>query len=376
MKTFLMGAVSAVALFAAGGAFAAGNSSTIDQIGTFNNAAVDQTGSASDGVATVTQSDSYNSANVTQGGAGNQAAVTQSNGSFGAVTNPSNVSNSNQQGQDGGLTVVQVGNSTSTISQSSGSANEHALVGQSGNSDAANINQNGNAELAMVNQELGNGNSAVIAQAGTGNGVYVPSSSSVSGGGNLRWNENVPGDSVLPGASSGQTVYGPVGAFVDQLGSNESGSISQSGFQNFADVAQGNDAGGAFNAGSITQGGGMVQSDAVMFQDGQFNIASIDQEGAGSSYSTIWQHGVSNQAYSSQVGSETSKIEQGFTDDNATEGASVSGDYASVSQSGGGDSSTVNQSGNNDTALVSQLGANATSSISQGGSFNTANVHQ
>jgi hypothetical protein len=375
MKTFLMGAVSAAALFAAGGAFADGNSSTIDQIGTFNNAAVDQTGSASDGVATVTQSDSYNSAGVTQGGAGNQAAVTQSNGSFGAVRNPSNVSSSDQEGLTGGLTVIQVGNSSSSISQSSGSVNEHALVGQSGNLDTSVINQGGNAELAMVNQELGSSNSATIAQAGTGNGEYTPNNGA-PGGGNLRWYENVPTDSVLPGAGSGQTLYGPVGAFVDQLGSNESGSISQAGFQNFADVAQGNNAGGAFNSGSVTQGGGMVQSDGVMFQDGQFNIASIDQQGAGSSYSTVWQHGVSNQAYSSQVGSETSRIEQGFIDDNGDEGAAVSGDYASVAQSGGGDNSTVNQSGNNDTALVSQLGANATSSISQGGSFNTANVHQ
>jgi hypothetical protein len=374
MKTFLMGAVSAAALFAAGGAFAAGNSSTIDQIGLSNNAAVDQTGSASDGVATITQSDSYNSASATQGGAGNQATVTQSNGSFGAVTNPSNVSNSDQEGLNGGLTVVQVGNSTSTVSQSSGSANEHALVGQSGNSDPSVINQGGNAELAMVNQEMGSSNSATIAQAGTGNGEYTPNNGA-PGGGNLRWYENVPGDSVLPGAPS-KTLYGPVGAFVDELGSNESGSISQAGFHNFADVAQGNNSSGAFNAGTITQGGGMMQSDAVMFQDGQFNIASIDQQGVGSSYSTVWQHGVSNQAYSSQVGSETSRIEQGFTDDNGTEGAAVSGDFASVSQSGGGDDSTVNQSGNNDTALVSQLGANATSSVSQGGSFNTAIVHQ
>jgi hypothetical protein len=113
-----------------------------------------------------------------------------------------------------------------------------------------------------------------------------------------------------------------------------------------------------------------------MFQDGQFNVASIDQEGVGSSYSTIWQHGVSNQAYSSQSGSETSTIQQGFVDDNGNEGPAVSGDYANVSQSGGGDNSTVNQSGNNDTAWVSQANPNATSTISQGGSFNVANVHQ
>ena len=84
----------------------------------------------------------------------------------------------------------------------------------------------------------------------------------------------------------------------------------------------------------------MNQSDGVMFQDGQFNVASIDQEGVGSSYSDVWQHGVSNQAYSSQSGSETSTIQQGFTDDNATEGPAVSGDYANVSQSGGNDNST------------------------------------
>lgn len=355
---------------------AAGNSSTIDQIGNANNAAVDQTGEASDGAVTITQSDADNVANATQGGAGNQASVTQSNGAFGTLTNPSNQSNTNQQGQNGGLTVIQVGNSTSNITQFGDSTNEHALVGQSGNGDQSTIGQDGASQLAMVNQELGSDNVANISQVGTGNGVYTPHPyGRISGAGELVHNENVPNNSVLPGASGGVTTYGPVGAFVDQLGSNESGTISQAGYQNFADVAQGNDAGGNSNSGAVTQGGGVSQSDGVMFQDGQFNVASIDQEGVGTSYSTVWQHGVSNQAYSSQSGSEWSSIQQGFTGD-GPEGSPVSGDYANVSQNGGGDNSVVNQSGDNDTAWVSQASANATSTISQGGSFNTATVHQ
>jgi hypothetical protein len=376
MKYFLMGAVSAVALFAAGGAMAAGNSSDIQQIGTSNNASVDQTAEASDGVVSINQSDSYNTASATQGGAGNQASVTQSNGSFGAVTNPSNQSTSNQQGQNGAVTVVQVGNSTSNITQYGNSSNEHALVGQSGNGDNSTISQAGASELAMVNQELGTGNSASISQAGIGSADFAPHNGGIAGGGNLRWNENVPSDSVLPGAHASLTTYGPTGATIDQLGTNETGAITQGGYQNFADVAQGNDAGGLGNNGSIAQGAGMALSDAVMFQDGQYNTASISQQGFGSSYSTIWQHGVSNQAYSTQTGSQTSTIQQGFVDDNTNEGAAVSGDYANVNQSGGGNNSVVNQSGNNDWASVSQVNANATSTISQGGSFNVATVHQ
>jgi hypothetical protein len=182
---------------------------------------------------------------------------------------------------------------------------------------------------------------------------------------------------VLPGASGGATIYGPVGAIVDQNGSNNSGSINQAGYQNFADVAQGNQDESSNNTGSINQGSGLYQSDAVEYQDGHNNVASINQAGSGTTYSTVWQNGNSNQAYSTQVGSEHSVIGQGVTGDEAAIVNSVTSDYASVDQESGGDNSLVTQTGNNDTAYVTQDNvANATSTIMQGGSFNTASVRQ
>jgi len=368
----------------AGSAFAAGNASTIDQVGYSENASVDQTGSPSDAVAQISQgvagADEYSLANVTQGGgAGNEASITQSQAPYSAVRNPSNVSNSNQQGSDGTITVVQVGNDSSSISQLGGSSYEHALVGQSNNYNSAGIQQGGVQELAVVNQEEGTGNSASIVQSGTGNNLYAPLlfPNAVEGPNNLVWSENVPSDSVLPGTSTNYTIYGPVGAVVDQNGSNNVGNINQAGYQNFADVSQGNQDGSANNNGSISQAAGLYQSDALMYQDGQNNTAAINQAGSGTAYSTIWQIGTSNQGYSTQVGSEHSVIGQGTGADNAAVTSPVSNDYASVDQTHGNDASFVYQTGNNDTAYVAQnYTANATSTVTQGGSYNTASVHQ
>ncbi|MFI4965684.1 MAG: hypothetical protein ACHP9T_09985 [Caulobacterales bacterium] len=382
MKSVIFAGVSAAALLFAGSALAAGNAATIDQIGFTQTATIDQTGSPSDAVATVHQSNAYNLANVTQGGgSGNLADVTQSQGAFGAVRNPSNISNSNQQGANGGVTVVQVGNNSSTVNQYGGSVGEHALVGQSNNGNVSDIGQSGQNELAVTNQQSGTGNSSTIAQAGTGDGNFSPSAypNHNHGPNNLVWHENVPNDSVLPGAGGSLTEYGVVGSIVDQVGSNNVGSINQAGFQNFADVSQENDANTGGNTGTIVQAAGMFQSDAVMYQLGQFNVASISQVGAGTSYSTVWQNGNSNQAYSSQTGSNHSAIEQGFTDDAGTTAAGpANNEYASVTQGGGGNLSTVQQLGSNDTATVTQGGANATATINQGagGSFNTATIHQ
>ena len=385
MKKVLLGAVSAVALLAAGSAFAAGNASTIDQVGYSENASVDQSGSPSDAVAQISQgvhgADEYSLANVTQGGgAGNEASINQSQAPYSAVRNPSNVSNSNQQGSDGTITVVQVGNDSSSISQLVGSSYEHALVGQSDNYNSAGIQQGGVQELAVVNQEQGTGNSASIVQSGTGDNVFAPTATYTHGPNNLRWYENVPADSVLPGTNPDPnvyTLYGPVGAVVDQNGSNNVGNINQAGYQNFANVAQGDLDGSANNNGSISQGSGLYQSDAVIYQDGQNNTAAINQAGSGTTYSTVWQYGNSNQAYSTQVGSEHSVIGQGVTGDEVAFPNTVSSDYASVDQTTGGDNSLVTQTGNNDTAYVAQnYTANATSTVTQGGSYNTASVHQ
>jgi hypothetical protein len=389
MKTFLLAATSVVALLAAGSALAAGNASTIDQIGFDNSAAVDQTGSPSDAVALITQGtgtgagDAFNHANVTQGGgAGNQASITQYQGPYGAVSNPSNQSNSNQQGTDGAITVIQVGDDSSSISQLNGSSNEHAVVGQSNIGNGAGVQQGGQNEFALVNQEEGTGNSANIVQSGVGNGVNGPNAGHVFGVGYQYRNENLPPDSVLVPAG-GNTDYGPVGAYIDQVGSNQVGGINQQGFQNFADVSQGDPSAiGSGNIGYISQDAGVSESDAVIYQQGQQNIGSINQSN-GRSYSTIWQNGSSNQAYSTQVNSEFSVIAQGQTRTGEEPGviplpgAPVSGDYASVDQTSGGDTSWVDQTGNNDTASVSQTStANATSTITQGGSFNVASVHQ
>ncbi|MGH6957321.1 MAG: hypothetical protein ACREEW_11720, partial [Caulobacteraceae bacterium] len=383
MKTLLFTAASLAALTLGGTAFAAGNATTIDQIGYANNATVDQTGSPSGAVAQVTQgtaaTDEYNSASVTQGGgANNQASVKQSQGSFGAAHNPTNSSTSNQQGADGTATVIQVGNSTSSISQLSGSTYEHALVGQLGNNDTSSIQQGGTEELAVVNQESGPGNtlatgsnSASIVQSGTGDNVDTASvytNTPSPGPGDLHWHENVPPDSVLPGSPT-LTVWGPVGAVVDQVGSNNVGAINQAGVHNFADVSQENDNAPGGNYGAVTQGAGLTESDGVMFQWGQSNTVVINQSGAGMTFSTAWQNGTSNRAYSTQIGSEHSVISQGVIGDDVSWVTPVQADYASVDQSGGGDTSTVTQLGDNDTANVSQFAANATSTISQSGSY-------
>jgi hypothetical protein len=383
MKRAIFAGVSAGVLLFAGAALAAGNNASIDQIGATQTATIDQTASSSDGVATVHQSDAYNLANVTQGGSGNHADVTQNQGAFGAVRNPSNISNSNQQGVNGGATVVQVGNNTSTINQYTGSVGEHALVGQSNNGNSSNIGQSGQSEFAVVNQQDGSGNNATVAQSGTGDGETGGAliATAAHGPGNLRWHENVPNTSVLPNAGSGVTLFGPIGAAVDQIGSNNTGLLNQAGYQNFADIAQGDSDGSnsTNNTASIAQAGGVYYSDAVVYQRGQFNIASISQVGAGSSYSTVWQNGNSNQAYSAQTGSNHSVIEQGFSGEGSYAAGPANNEYASVNQAGGGNNtSLVQQLGSFDTATVTQFGSNATASIVQhaGGSFNTATIHQ
>lgn len=390
MKTIVFGSVSAAALLLASTAFAAGNSSEIDQIGYANTASVDQTGSPSNAKATVTQSDEYNDAAVVQGGgSGNVATITQSQGTYGATRNYSNISGSNQQGTNGLVTVIQVGDNTSSVDQLAGSSGEYALVGQSNINNTSAISQGGTKEFALVNQEYGSGNAASIVQSGTGYGnsgpgagnyTPTPSSPRIHGPGNLWWSENLPGDSVLTPGAGGNTRYGQTGADVDQVGSNNVGSISQAGNQNFADVSQENDTGTGGNHGAIVQGVGVYHSDAVMYQWGQNNIATLSQGGAGTSYSTAWQYGDSNQAYATQDGSETSVIAQGVTGDGPRDGTfigGISGDYALVDQTSGGDSSRIVQLGSNDTAYVYQtVSANATSLINQGGTYNLAVVHQ
>jgi hypothetical protein len=389
MKSIILGSVSTAALLFASAAFADGNSSTITQIGTSQNAIVDQTQSSGGAVAQITQgladADANNAATVTQGGSGAQASVTQSQGGYG-VAAPSNTSTSDQEGAGDNLTVVQVGNNTSSIAQTSNSVGEYALVGQSNNFNSSTIVQAGQSEFALVNQEEGTGNNASISQSGTGAGNVTPVGSDrsniVPGPGDLVLSENVPGDSVLPGAPN-LTRYGVTGAAVDQVGSNNIGAVSQQGTQNFADVSQENDTAPGGNIGTVIQGSGVSYSDGVMYQLGQNNIASINQSGGGSTYSTIWQNGNSNQAYSTQVGSNVSEIAQGQNGASAHIGnipdpgsaTPVNNDYASVTQ-GGGDTSLVNQTGNNDNAQVSQQAANATSTVTQGGSFNVAVVRQ
>jgi hypothetical protein len=378
MKNAIFAGVSASVLLLAGSALAAGNNASIDQIGFTQTATVDQTTSSSDAVATVHQSDAYNLANVTQGASGNHADVTQSQGSYGAVRNPSNISNSNQQGTNSALTVVQVGNSTAGITQYGSSNGEDALIGQNGNGNTANIGQQGTSELAVIVQTHASNNQASISQSGTGNGDFSakPYLPRPTGPGNLVWSENTDSSSGLPGSGSGLTRYGPVGAVVDQDGSSDIGNISQAGLDNFADVSQDS---GSNNTGTISQGSGNYYSDGLIYQHGSFNVASISQVGAGSAYSTVWQNGTSNQAYSSQNGANHSAIEQGFNSDANDLAGSVDHEYASVSQGGGGgNTSEVRQLGSNDTANVTQFGANASASIVQhaGGSFNTATIHQ
>jgi len=402
MKKLLLGAVSAAAMLTAGAAFAAGNDATIDQIGNVGSATVDQTQSSGDAVATITQgtgtgaNDFYNTASVTQGGSANQATITQSQGDFGVVTNPSNTSISDQEGASGVIIVTQVGNSASSIQQTSTASNEHAFVGQLGSGDASGIIQSGASELAVVNQEpggpgqvgTGTGNTAAIVQSGTGDGVFSSVQfDAVNFNPNpaLFWYENVPGDSLLPGTSAGNTQWGPVGAIVDQLGQNNIGAINQAGYENFADVSQENDfSGNVGNTDGITQGIGNFYSDAVTYQYGQGNTIFLTQEGSGSAYSVAFQQGNNNQAYVAQTGSETSTVGQGMTVDitnptspDAFDANAVNNDYANVTQSSGGDTSTVFHSGDSNQAWVSQtVQANATSTINQSGGSNAAVVKQ
>ena len=70
-------AVTAVALMAAGTAFAAGgNDSNIDQIGDHNNASVDQSNGTGE-LSAVTQTSDSNGAQVIQYGAGDQSTISQ-----------------------------------------------------------------------------------------------------------------------------------------------------------------------------------------------------------------------------------------------------------------------------------------------------------
>ncbi len=383
MKTLILASASLAALLVAAPALA-GNNTTIQQVGTAQHATADQTNSTDGGVIQITQgldatagSDGYNQATATQGGSGNQASITQSQGLYG-VANPSNTSTSDQEGVNGTVTVVQVGNNISNITQ--GGVNEHAIVGQSNNFNTSTIVQAGVGELGLVNQEEGTGNVATIAQAGTGDGTFagfVDGTQSAGPGPNLHWHENLPSDSVIPGVSTGHTLYGPTGAVVDQNGNNNNGAINQAGYQNFADVSQGNQDGSFNNSASVTQGAGQYYSAAVVYQDGSGNIAQMNQQGSGSSYATTWQQGSGNQAYTSQTGSEYSVIGQGIAGEGFGASMNVNNNYANVNQTSGNDASTITQMGNSGQAWVSQTAqANATSTITQGGSFSVAVVRQ
>ena len=391
MKKIILGSVSAAALLMAGVAFAEGNASTIAQIGTSQNAAVDQTQSSGGSVAQITQGladgDANNQASVTQGASNNQASVTQSQSGFG-VASPSNTATVDQQGAGGSALVLQVGNNAANVQQLSGAIGETAEVSQSNNFNSATVVQQGTNEFGLVNQEAGTGNVASITQTGTGSGPVTPIDQNASlptpgPGSNLFRGENVPNDSGLPGAANSITTYGPTGAYVDQGGANNQGTVSQAGVNNFADVAQGQPGDATGNIGTVTQGMGLTNTDGVMYQQGNGNIASINQSGDGSSYSTVWQNGNGNQASSTQVGSENSVIAQGQQNVGKEPGSiptpadtPANSDFASVDQRGGNDTSLVNQTGSNDQAFVSQQNAGATSTVTQGGSFNVANVHQ
>ncbi len=382
MKTLIFASVSLAALLVAAPALA-GNNTTIQQLGTAQHATADQTNSSDGGVIQITQgldatqgTDGYNQATATQGGSGNQATITQSQGAYG-VANPSNTSTSDQEGVNGTVVVVQVGNNSSNISQ--GGSGEHALVGQANNFNTSVIVQAGVNELGVVNQQAGVSNVASISQAGTGTGVSGGSNVLTHGpGANQIWSEELLTGSVLPGASTGTIVYGPTGAVIDQNGSNHSGTINQAGYQNFADVTQGNQDGSTNDTGMITQGAGTYYAEGLIQQTGgSNNIATTNQQGSGSGYSLTDQNGSNNQAYANQVGNETSVIDQGYTGTIPTASGAVNGNYANVNQTSGNNTSLVQQTGNYGQAWVSQTAqAGATSTISQGGSYSIAVVRQ
>ncbi len=382
MKTLIFASVSLAALLVAAPALA-GNNTTIQQLGTAQHATADQTNSSDGGVIQITQgldatqgTDGYNQATATQGGSGNQATITQSQGAYG-VANPSNTSTSDQEGVNGTVVVVQVGNNSSNISQ--GGSGEHALVGQANNFNTSVIVQAGVNELGVVNQQAGVSNVASISQAGTGTGVSGGSNVLTHGpGANQIWSEELLTGSVLPGASTGTIVYGPTGAVIDQNGSNHSGTINQAGYQNFADVTQGNQDGSTNDTGMITQGAGTYYAEGLIQQTGgSNNIATTNQQGSGSGYSLTDQNGSNNQAYANQVGNETSVIDQGYTGTIPSASGAVNGNYANVNQTSGNNTSLVQQTGNYGQAWVSQTAqAGATSTISQGGSYSVAVVRQ
>lgn len=373
MKSFIFGSVSAAALLVAGVAFASGSTSTVTQSGINQVANVNQVNSSSGAVSTITQVDGYNNAAVTQGGSGNIASINQSQGAYGAIHSPSNNSVSDQEGVNSKVTVIQKGNSSSNVLQNGSANGEHAIVFQQNNDSTASIVQGGTNELGLVNQEEGTGNSASIVQSGTGDGIDLASS---GGPGHLRWREHLPTDS--PVGDTLPLAYGPDGATIDQVGTNNIGAISQQGYLNFADVAQGDQGSpGVGNYGSIVQGAGQYYTDGVIYQQGNANTATITQIGTGSSYSTVWQNGTSNQGYSAQSGySDVSKIEQGFVDDNGNSGAPTNNEFAVVNQSGANESSEVRQSGSFNTAYVTQSTGGNASLVVQSGSGNYSNVVQ
>lgn len=382
MKNFIFASVSLTVLALAAPALA-GNNTTITQLGTSQNAQVDQTRSSDAGVVQITQglsatqgTDGYNQAFATQGGSGNQATITQSQGAYG-LANPSNTSTSDQEGVNGTVVVVQLGNNTSNINQ--GGNSEHALVGQANNFNQSTIVQTGNSELGVVNQQNGVSNVAMISQSGTGTGVSGGSSTFIaSPSANQIWYEELMTGSVLPGASTGTILYGPTGAVIDQNGNNHSGTINQAGYQNFADIAQGLQDGSSNDTATITQGGATVYAEGLIQQSGgSSNFASLDQEGSGTAYALTDQNGNNNQAYTYQVGTEHSVINQGYTGAIPSISGVVNGNYANVSQTSGNDTSMITQSGNYGQAWVSQASqAGASSTITQGGAYSYASVHQ
>ena len=208
MKKLLLGAASAVALLAAGSAFAAGNASTIDQIGYAENASVDQSGSSSDAIAQITQglvptaaTDEYNSASVTQGGVGNQAYVMQSQDGYGASI-PSNVSNSDQQGAQGRSGSS---NSATTARRFRSLAALPTSMRSLGNPTTGMVRQSARVARASLRSSTRNRapgtqhrscklGSALVMRAPARATTHRRTDVRYHGPGNLWWSENVPNE--------------------------------------------------------------------------------------------------------------------------------------------------------------------------------------
>ena len=252
---------------------------------------------------------------------------------------------------------------TSTVDQDA--TNSQAYVTQNGSSSSSTIEQDGADNWANVEQgnviAAASGNSAIVRQTGTDT-ASIPA-------------PDVPPANYEEGVSNYATVKqdGNGGSVtVDQVGNNRADVTQQytPGTGQTATVDQTSDPlDGTQNYSSTNQRG--TDIDAATIQTGRGNNAQISQGFAAFSNATINQDGDFNSAQIDQNGALGSETEGASSTINQTGDAN----YADSFQDGIGAESTISQFGDTNKAEAMQDGDNS-SGIFQTGNTNEATVVQ